>query len=229
MLPARISSPGRFSAGTLSPVSGLASTDDCPSPTTPSTGTFLPGLTRTRSPTRTWFVSTATSCAVAEQPAFAGKDFDEFVDAALGASEGPCFQAFADNSDEDDLGGDKRLVDQDRRDAGQRDGEVSAQTAGKQRIEGSIKDACPAQDRREQGIAIAEELVRPGRQIGAERTDPAGNRRPKIAEQSGSRRVAVKCTAQRWTAGQKLDRRERFRGACEARVGEDIVWARDGI
>ena len=45
--------PGPFSTGRLSPVSIDSSTDDCPSTTTPSTGTLSPGRTRSRSPAST--------------------------------------------------------------------------------------------------------------------------------------------------------------------------------
>jgi hypothetical protein len=55
------SSPGAFSTGRLSPVSMLSSRAERPSTTTPSTGTFSPGRTRTRSPTRT--ASIGTSCS----------------------------------------------------------------------------------------------------------------------------------------------------------------------
>jgi len=46
-------SPAVFSTGMLSPVSMLSSTADLPSVTTPSTGIFSPGRTRTWSPTTT--------------------------------------------------------------------------------------------------------------------------------------------------------------------------------
>ena len=54
-------SPGAFSTGRLSPVIMLSSTALNPSRTTPSTGIFSPGRTRTRSPTRT--ASTGMSCS----------------------------------------------------------------------------------------------------------------------------------------------------------------------
>ena len=46
-------SPAAFSTASGSPVSMLSSTDERPSTTSPSTGTFSPGRTRSRSPTRT--------------------------------------------------------------------------------------------------------------------------------------------------------------------------------
>ena len=52
-------SPAAFSTGSGSPVSIDSSTDERPSSTTPSTGTFSPGRTRSRSPTAT--ASSATS------------------------------------------------------------------------------------------------------------------------------------------------------------------------
>ena len=52
-------SPGCFSTGIDSPVSIDSSTDELPCSTTPSTGTFSPGRTRTASPT--WTIATGTS------------------------------------------------------------------------------------------------------------------------------------------------------------------------
>ena len=54
-------SPAALSTGRLSPVSMLSSTAVAPSVTTPSTGTFSPGRTRTRSPTTTCSTGTSTS------------------------------------------------------------------------------------------------------------------------------------------------------------------------
>jgi len=54
-------SPGRLLAGNGSPVSMDSSTALDPSTTTPSTGTFSPGLTRSRSPTCTCVSGTSSS------------------------------------------------------------------------------------------------------------------------------------------------------------------------
>jgi hypothetical protein len=53
--------PACFSTGMLSPVSIDSSTEDRPSVTTPSTGTFSPGRTMTMSPTATSSTGTSTS------------------------------------------------------------------------------------------------------------------------------------------------------------------------
>ena len=53
--------PGVFSTGIDSPVSIDSSTAEAPSMTTPSTGTFSPGRTRTRSPTCTCSTGTIRS------------------------------------------------------------------------------------------------------------------------------------------------------------------------
>jgi len=55
------SSPGPFSTGSGSPVSMDSSIADEPSTTTPSTATFSPGRTRTRSSWRTSATGTSTS------------------------------------------------------------------------------------------------------------------------------------------------------------------------
>ncbi len=54
-------SPGLRTTGSGSPVSMLSSTADEPSMTTPSTGTFSPGRTRTTSPTRTSSIGSSPS------------------------------------------------------------------------------------------------------------------------------------------------------------------------
>ena len=55
--------PGPFSTGRLSPVSIDSSTVECPATTTPSTGTFSPGRTRSTSPTSTRSSGTSTSAS----------------------------------------------------------------------------------------------------------------------------------------------------------------------
>ena len=55
------SSPGRFSSGIASPVSIDSSTAEAPSTTSPSTGIFSPGRTRSRSPAWTCSRGTSTS------------------------------------------------------------------------------------------------------------------------------------------------------------------------
>ena len=54
-------SPSRLVTGTLSPVTMLSSSVLSPSVTVPSTGTFSPGRTTTRSPARTSSTGTSTS------------------------------------------------------------------------------------------------------------------------------------------------------------------------
>ncbi len=54
-------SPAAFSTGIGSPVTIDSSTALEPSSTTPSTGTFSPGRTRSRSPARTWSRGTSSS------------------------------------------------------------------------------------------------------------------------------------------------------------------------
>ena len=54
-------SPAVFSTGSGSPVSIDSSTEERPSTTAPSTGTFSPGRTRSRSPTSTSSSGTSSS------------------------------------------------------------------------------------------------------------------------------------------------------------------------
>jgi hypothetical protein len=58
--------PAAFSTGAASPVIIDSSTALLPSSTTPSTGTFSPGRTRSRSPTATW--SSGTSLSAPSRP-----------------------------------------------------------------------------------------------------------------------------------------------------------------
>jgi hypothetical protein len=60
-VPPMTSSPGDFVTGIGSPVTMLSSTAERPSRTTPSTGTFSPGRTVTRSPRRTSSMRMSTS------------------------------------------------------------------------------------------------------------------------------------------------------------------------
>jgi len=61
-VPPMTSSPGFLATGIGSPVSIASFTADAPSVTTPSTGTFSPGLTITRSPTTTASTGISVSC-----------------------------------------------------------------------------------------------------------------------------------------------------------------------
>ncbi len=55
--------PSVFSTGIGSPVTIDSSTTDAPDRTSPSTGTFSPGLTTTTSPTTTSEIGTSSSCS----------------------------------------------------------------------------------------------------------------------------------------------------------------------
>jgi len=77
-------SPATFSTGTLSPVSIDSSTAERPSATTPSTGSFSPGRTRTWSPTRTWAIGTSTSTPSRSTRAVVGaRPTSALIDAAV--------------------------------------------------------------------------------------------------------------------------------------------------
>ena len=60
-VPPVTASPGSLSTGRASPVSIDSSISERPSTTTPSTGTFSPGRTITRSPATTWASGTVAS------------------------------------------------------------------------------------------------------------------------------------------------------------------------
>ena len=162
--------------------------------TTPSTGIFLPGLDAYAVADANLVGIDGDFLAVAKQPALAGKDLDQFVNATLGAGKCPGFETLAGQGNEHDLGGDERLVDQDRRDASQSDRQVGAKPAGKERIDRTVEDAGPAEDRREECVAIAEEVLRPVADIGnVGAHEEPGDEWPKVAsdQQAQDRRERV--------------------------------------
>ena len=66
------------------------------------------------------------------------------------------FQALAEHADEDDLGGDQRLAGEDGGDAGDGEGQVGADAALEQGVEGAVKDARAAEDGGDEREAEAE-------------------------------------------------------------------------
>ena len=99
-------SPAALSTGRLSPVSIDSSTVEAPSTTIPSTGTFSPGRTRTRSPTATCSTGTSTSSAVADDAGGLGCEADEGLDGGGGRASWPRLQpaAHQDQGDDDQRG-----------------------------------------------------------------------------------------------------------------------------
>src|SRR5262249_45379656 len=99
--------------------------------------------------------------AVAQQPAAARADLDDLANRPLGAFEREALQALADHADEDDLGGDERLVDEDGRDTGNGQGQVRAEAAFEQAFERAVQRPRAAEHRGEQGDAIAADFPVP--------------------------------------------------------------------
>ena len=77
-------SPARLSTGMRSPVSMRLVHRRGASSTTPSTGTFSPGRTTTRSPTSTWATGTSLSAAVADHAGRLGLQADQRLDRRAG-------------------------------------------------------------------------------------------------------------------------------------------------
>ena len=102
------------------------------------------------------------------------------ADGPLGALEGEAFQALAEHADEDDLGGDERLADEDGGDAGDGQGQVGAELALEQAFERAVEDAGAAEDGGDQGEAVAVELARPGRQAEVRSGAQPANSRPEV-------------------------------------------------
>ncbi len=104
--PAKTRSPGSFTRGTDSPVTGLSSTPDVPSITSPSAGTRSPGRTRTALPmTR---LSAGTSRTRGPQPRGLRHQRAERTDAGPRPARCDPLEHFADGEQEDDrrrLGG----------------------------------------------------------------------------------------------------------------------------
>src|SRR5262249_54986814 len=117
--------------------------------------------------------------AGAQQPAATRANFDDAADRPLRPLEGEAFQAFADHADEDDLGGDERLADEDPGDAGDGQRQVGAELAFEQALDGAVEDPRAADDRGQQREAVAvEELARPGRPLLD--AQPRRGRRPEV-------------------------------------------------
>ena len=74
---------GLVAPASVSPVSMLSSTLDVPAVTMPSTGTFSPGRTRTRSPTATSSIGTSTSTSPRSTRAVRGASPSRAVIAAV--------------------------------------------------------------------------------------------------------------------------------------------------
>ena len=108
-------------------------------------------MTTTRSPTLEVGDEDALFLAVAQPPAAARADGDDGADGPLGALEGEVFEAFAEQADEDDLGGDQRPTGEDGGDAGDGEGQVGADAALEKGVEGAVKDAGAAEDGGDEG------------------------------------------------------------------------------
>ena len=74
--PAKTSAPGSLRPGTLSPVTGLSSTPEMPSITSPSQGTRSPGRTCTTCPTRSFSADTSRVFPPASSRAVFGTSFE---------------------------------------------------------------------------------------------------------------------------------------------------------
>src|SRR5262249_33128878 len=100
--------------------------------------------------------------AVAPQPAATRRDLAQAAEGPLRPLAAGAFEHLAAHADEDDLGSDKRLADQDGRDTRQRQGEVGPEPSLEQAFERIVKDARAAQHGGDQGKTVAEHLARPG-------------------------------------------------------------------
>ena len=96
-------SPAAFSTGTGSPVSIDSSTDERPSTTVPSTGTFSPGRTRSRSPTATAASGTSSSRPSARiTRARRRREVEQRADRRAGALAGAELEDLAEQHQHDD-------------------------------------------------------------------------------------------------------------------------------
>ena len=117
---------------------------------------------------------------IPQQPTTAGADLDDFADRPLRPLERDALQAFADHADEDDFGGNQRLVDEDRSDRSDGQGQVGANPALEQPFERAVKDAGAADDRGDEGDPVAEHLWGPRWQRQSLGGQPCRHLRPEI-------------------------------------------------
>ena len=213
-VPPMTRSPGPFSTGIGSPVIIDSSTALVPSSTTPSTGTFSPGRTRSRSPT--WTSSSGTSSsrpsARSRRAVFGARPSSAWM-ALDGLAPGPQLEHLAEQDQRrDDRGG--LEVDRDvpvmvaergREDAGEerRDDAVDVRRAGAERdqrehVEAAVHDARPSRGRRTA-------------------SRPRG--RPASRARAGSRRATARGRDARSSAGRRSSRPSRggAAGPCRAR------------
>ena len=98
------SSPGPLSTGIDSPVSIDWSRLEAPSVTMPSTGTFSPGRTRTRSPTWTCSIGRSSLHVPTDDPRRPGLEPDQRADGAGGLTLGAGLHPAAEEHEPDDDG-----------------------------------------------------------------------------------------------------------------------------
>ena len=115
----------------------------------PSAAIRSPGRTTTTSPTLSASAATSTSSPSRSTRAVLGRYSSSFWIARWRRSKRERFEAFADQGDEDDLGGDEVFAEQARRDAGDRQRDVGADPPFEQRRQGEVDHPPAADDRRD--------------------------------------------------------------------------------
>ena len=82
--------------------------------------------------------------AVTNDAGEARREFEEAMNRSRSAIGGDGLEDLADKRDEDDLGGDERLADDERGDAGLRQGDIRADASGEERLDRAVDDPASA-------------------------------------------------------------------------------------
>ena len=100
--------------------------------------------------------------SVAQYPAAVGKDLGDLPNGSLRSLKREMFQALTEHADEDNLGGDKRLTDEDGGDAGDGQGNIGADPALEETFKRAIQNPRSTDDGCGQRDPVAAKLIRPG-------------------------------------------------------------------
>src|SRR5262249_5247120 len=84
------------------------------------------------------------------------------------------------HADEDDLGGDERLADEDGGDGGDGDGHVGADLALEEPFQRAVQGPGAAKDGGQQGDTVAVDFARPGGQAEVAQRPPGGDHGPQV-------------------------------------------------
>ena len=115
-----------------------------------------------------------------ESPAAFGRQLDQALQRRLGATKSPILQQLAHQADDQHLGGDQWLPQQDGGEHRDGDRQIGADFSGQQGFQGPVQSTGPADDSGDQGEALAENLPGPDRKPGSPRAKPINQGGPQV-------------------------------------------------